>query len=269
MLRELHLDVSRAAGGDTLFPQHKRRYQSAQLMNLLLRAPLAPLIRGLCALGLRGDTASLLGMAAYGTGAGFFIAGSAEQRGIGLAIFSVGMLLEFVDGGLARLRGPSPIGHFLAKILESGYIMLLAPALAIGMFRHGDCGLAVLLLGVLGASAHLQFRATIEAIGIAHPEADLARWADAGLDELRRFVVAQFLPQHGSFQARHRALRILRENVMESSGVQPLLLVAAVLSGRTQWFVIYYGAVQLTAWTAMMLLKLMMLRRGGGRLLVS
>lgn len=255
------------ADSDQLFPSPKRRYQSTQLMNLLLRPVMAPLIRLLAGVGLRGDIASLLGIVGYLGGAASFIAGTPPQRTTGLIIFVAGMLAELIDGGLARLRGPSPIGHYLAKVLESFYIVLLAPALAIGMFRNGDCGLALLLLGVFGASAHLQFRAAIELITTSHPAEELAALADRETGSLKRYLFAQFLPDHPSLAFRHRLTRILRENIMESSGIQPLILVAAVLAGRPEYFVLYYGVVHLGAWLAMVGMKMLLLKRGGGRLL--
>lgn len=256
-----------SAHQEILFPADKRRHQSTQLMNLLLRAPMAPLIRFLAAIRVSGDGASWVGLAAYFGGAALCVAGDPAARNLGIAIYFFGMACEFVDGGLARLRGPSPIGHFLSKLLESAYVVTLVPALAVGLYRHGDCGLETLLLGLLGSSTHLLFRSAIEAVGQAHPEAELARWADGPLTEVQRYAVAQFLPSHPSFRSRHRLPRIVRENLMESTGIQPLLLLAATLSGRPGWFVLYYGAVQCAAWCGFVTLKLALLRRGGGRLL--
>jgi hypothetical protein len=80
-------------------------------------------------------------------------------------------------------------------------------------------------------------------------------------------MIGQFLPDHPSFTLKHRIGRIVRENLMESSGIQPAILVIAIMSGNADWFVIYYGNVQIIAWLGFVVLKLAMLKRGGGRLL--
>ncbi len=252
---------------ETLFPSAKRRYQSTQLMNILLRVLVAPLIRLLALVGIGGDTASLIGLAGYFSGAYFFITGGPDQQGLALLLFLIGMLAELLDGGLARIKGPSPIGHFLSKVVESFYIVLLAPSLAIGLYISGDVSLSVLLLGIFAPAAHLQFRAAIDEITTAHPAEQLNAMLNDGAGGMMKMVIGQFLPDHPSFTLKHRIGRILRENLMESSGIQPILLAATVLSGHAAWFVIYYGCVQIGAWLGFIMLKLVMLKRGGGRLL--
>jgi phosphatidylglycerophosphate synthase len=252
---------------ETLFPSAKRRYQSTQLMNILLRPLVVPLIRLLALLGVNGDLASVIGLAGYFSGAYLFLTGGPEQQRLALLLFLIGMLAELVDGGLARIKGPTSIGHFLSKVVESFYIVLLAPSLALGLYLAGDVGLSVLLLGVFAPAAHLQFRAAIDEITTAHPAEQLTAMVDAGASGMMKMVIGQFLPDHSSFAFKHRIGRIVRENLMESSGIQPVVLVATVLTGHGEWFVIYYGCVQITAWLGFVVLKLAMLKRGGGRLL--
>lgn len=252
---------------ETLFPSAKRRYQSTQLMNILLRPLVVPLIRLLAFIGINGDIASVIGLAGYFSGAYLFISGGPDQQNLALLLFIIGMLAELVDGGLARLKGPSSIGHFLSKVVESFYIVLLAPSVAIGLYIGGYEGLGVLLLGVFAPAAHLQFRSAIDGITTAHPAEQLNAMVDGGASGLMKIMIGQFLPDHPSFRLKHRIGRILRENLMESSGIQPVVLVVTVLTGHPSWFVIYYGCVQIAAWFGFILLKLLMLKRGGGRLL--
>jgi len=253
--------------GETLFPSAKRRYQSTQLMNILLRPLVVPLIRLLALLGVNGDLASVIGLAGYFSGAYLFIGGGPELQNLGLLFFMIGLLAELVDGGLARLKGPSSIGHFLAKVVESFYIVLLAPSLAIGLYLNQNVDISILLIGVFAPAAHLQFRAAIDEITMAHPAEQLGKLLDSGEGSARKIMVGQILPDHPSFTWKHRLGRTLRENLMESSGIQPAVLAATVLSGHASWFVIYYGAVQISTWLGFILLKLVMLKRGGGRLL--
>jgi phosphatidylglycerophosphate synthase len=236
-------------------------------MNLLLRPLVVPLIRILALVGINGDIASLIGLAGYFSGSWLFLVGGPGQRSLALLLFLIGMLAELVDGGLARIKGPSSIGHFLSKVLESFYIVLLAPSLAVGLYVGGEAGFGVLLLGVFAPAAHLQFRAAIDEITTAHPAGQLVAMLDKGAGGLMKVVIGQFLPDHPSFSFKHRVGRILRENLMESSGIQPVVLVATVLGGHASWFVVYYGVVQIAAWLGFVLLKLAMLKRGGGRLL--
>ena len=252
---------------ETLFPSAKRRYQSTQLMNLLLRPLVVPLIRLLALLRVSGDLASLIGLVGYFSGAYFFIFGGPVQHNLALLLFLIGLLAELVDGGLARIKGPSSIGHFLSKIVESFYIVLLAPSIAIGLYISGLAGMDILLLGVFAPAAHLQFRAAVDEITTAHPAEELTAMLDRGAGGLMKMVIGQFLPDHPSFQFKHRIGRILRENLMESSGIQPLALSISVLTGHAAWFVLYYGCVQIVAWLGFVFLKLLMLQRGGGRLL--
>jgi hypothetical protein len=206
-------------------------------------------------------------LAGYFSGAYLFIAGGPEQQQLALLLFLIGMLAELVDGGLARIKGPTSIGHFLSKVVESFYIVLLAPALAIGLYLEGSVDVPVLLLGVFAPAAHLQFRAAIEEITTAHPAEQLTAMLDGGAGGLMKVMIGQFLPDHPSFTLKHRIGRIVRENLMESSGIQPAILVIAIMSGNADWFVIYYGNVQIIAWLGFVVLKLAMLKRGGGRLL--
>jgi|FLOH01.1.fsa_nt_gi phosphatidylglycerophosphate synthase len=252
---------------ETLFPSAKRRYQSTQLMNILLRPLVVPLIRLLALLGVNGDLASVIGLAGYCGGAYLFIGGGPEQQNLALLFFMIGLLAELVDGGLARLKGPTSIGHFLSKVVESFFIVLLAPSLAIGLYLNHSVGLNVFLIGVFAPAAHLQFRAAIDEITMAHPAEQLAQLLDNGASGARKIMVGQILPNHSSFTWKHRLGRTLRENLMESSGIQPAVLAVTVLSGHASWFVIYYGCVQISAWLGFILLKLLMLKRGGGRLL--
>jgi len=252
---------------ETLYPSAKRRYQSTQLMNLLLRALVVPLIRLLAMLGINGDLASVISLGGYFSGAYFFIFGGPERQTLALILFLVGMLAELVDGGLARIKGPTSIGHFLSKVVESFYIVLLAPSLAIGLYIYGSIELWVLLLGVFAPAAHLQFRAALDVITTAHPAEQLSAMMDGGASGSMKMVIGQFLPDHPSFTLKHRFGRIVRENLMESSGIQPLLLLIAILTDHADWFVIYYGCVQIFAWFGFIGLKLVLLKRGGGRLL--
>ena len=253
---------------EKLYPQQKRRYQSTQLMNLLTRPIIAPLIRVLSAAGLSGDMASLLGLFGYGIGAYFFVQGDNASMVNGLYIFLAGAFFELIDGGLARLRGPSPIGHFFAKFLESVYIALLAPCFAIGLFVSGQVGIMLLLLGVLGAICHIQFRGAVEHITTNHSSEDLAGIIDGGASGLKRLVIAQFLPDHPTFTWRDRSGRIVRENLMESSGIQPIILVASVVAGHAEYFVVYYGSIHICAWLGFVTLKLVMLKLGGGGVII-
>ncbi|MCP4093338.1 MAG: hypothetical protein GY747_07805 [Planctomycetes bacterium] len=252
---------------ETLFPSAKRRYQSTQLMNILLRPLVVPLIRLLALLGINGDIASVIGLAGYFSGAYLFINGGPEQQKLALLLFMIGMLAELVDGGLARLKGPSSIGHFLSKVVESFYIVLLAPSVAIGLYLFGYVGLEVLLLGVFAPAAHLQFRSAIDEVTTAHPAEQLSAMLDGNASDSMRMVIGQILPDHPSFRFKHRIGRIVRENLMESSGIQPVVLVVTVLTGHASWFVIYYGGLHIAAWLGFIVLKLLMLKRGGGRLL--
>lgn len=252
---------------EVLFPSAKRRYQSTQLMNLLLRPLVAPLIRLLALLGLNGDLASVLGLVGYFSGAWLFLAGGPEQRMLAMWLFLIGMLFELLDGGLARIKGPTSIGYFLSKVVESFYIELLAPSLAIGLYASGEASFSILLLGVFAPAAHLQFRAAVDAITTAHPAEELSAMLDRGASGTMKMVVGQFLPDHPQLRFKHRVGRILRENLMESSGIQPLLLPLCIVLGRPELFVLYYGAIHITAWLGFVLFKLFMLKRGGGRLL--
>jgi hypothetical protein len=248
---------------EKLYPQQKRRYQSTQLMNLLTRPIIAPLIKVLSAVGLSGDMASLLGLFGYGIGAYFFVQGDNAAIVSGLYIFMAGAFFELIDGGLARLRGPSAIGHFFAKFLESVYIVLLAPCLAIGLFVSGQEGVGVLLVGVLGALCHIQFRGAVEHITSNHSSEDFTSMVDGGASGIKRLVIAQFLPDHPLFTWRDRSGRIVRENLMESSGIQPIILIAFVAAGHAEYFVLYYGTIHICAWLGFVALKLVMLRSGG------
>ena len=254
---------SQTQADEKLYPQQKRRYQSTQLMNFLMRPIIAPLIKILSALGLSGDIASLFGLIGYGLGAYFFVQGDQPSMVNGLCIFMAGAFFELIDGGLARLRGPSAIGHYFAKFLESVYITLLAPCLAIGVFVAGDSSVLILLLGVLGALCHIQFRGAVEHITTNNSSEDFAAMIDHGAGGIKRLVIAQFLPDHPDFRLRDRLGRILRENLMESSGIQPIILVATVVAGRSEYFVMYYGVLHICAWLGFVTLKLFMLKRGG------
>ena len=255
---------SQTQAGEKLYPQEKRRYQSTQLMNLLMRPIIAPLIKVLSAIGLSGDMASLLGLFGYGVGAYFFVQGDQSSVVTGLSIFMTGAFFELIDGGLARLRGPSAIGHYFAKFLESVYIVLLAPCLSIGILADGGDEVAIVVLGVLGALSHIQLRGAVEHITTNHSSEDLAAMIDRGASGIKRLVIAQFLPDHPTFRLRDRLGRILRENLMESSGIQPIILVAAILSGHSEYFVMYYGVLRICAWLGFVALKLLLLKRGGG-----
>lgn len=254
---------------ETVFPSRKRRWQGTQLMNLLFRPLLGPLVRPLAALGLRADLLTLLGSAAYLAGAWQFCQGTREGLALGTLGFGLGLLAELLDGSLARLRGPTPLGWFLSQFQAELYLMLLLPSLGIGLYRaRGDGeGLALLLLGVFGGCADLMVRHAIEVIARTHPEAEMRARADASPGRLERLFLAQFLPDHPVFTGFDRGLRILRENLYYSSGIQPLVLLAAVLLGRPEVFVLLYGCLNLAALLLSFLARVLLLLRGGGRIL--
>lgn len=254
-----------AAAGNLLFGAEKRRYQGRQLMNFLLRPLVAPLIYAMAALRLRADFVSLLGMAAYGAGAHQCLQGTPDGLRRGALWFLAGLFAELVDGGLARLRGPSPLGHFLAKLQETLYSVLLVPCLALGLYA-GGASWNLLLLGLFGAFAELLWKATVEQITSLHSAADLARLADGPIGGLKRALIAQLLPEHPSFAGWMRAARIVRENLTTSSGLAPLALAACAWSGRLEWFVAASGVLHLAAFAGLSLAKAYLLWRGGGRL---
>jgi len=252
---------------ERLYPQAKRKYQNLQLMNLLLRPLVGAPVRLLAALRISGDFLSGFGICAYVLGASLFVFGGEAQLAFGTLAFCAGLLAELLDGGLARLRGPSAIGHGLSKWLEQLFLMLLTPSLALGLYASGSISLGLAAAGILAGLAQVAVRAAIEAITSAHPAERLAALADQSKDPRQLFALAQFLPQHAHFRWWMRASRVLRENLMESSGLVPLALLVAIFSGHPSWFLWYQALIQIPAYLVFSLLRLLLLRSGAGRIL--
>ncbi len=248
-----------------VYPEEKRRAEGFQLMNFLLRPIAAPLVLLVHRLRVPADLLTLIGLACYVAGASWFVEGSAASIRIGLVIYLTGLLLELIDGGVARLAGPSVLGSFFSKLQADFYVAFLVPSLAIGAYRaSGGEALWLLIVGHFGTLADLQFRAMIE-YSRRDPE-ELARLADREISGLKRFMIAQILPFHPSLTRIHHVARIVRENLFFSSGIQVPFLIWAALTGNVPIFVAFFGLINIGAYCALAAAKAFMLFRGGGRL---
>jgi len=252
---------------ESLYPSKKKSYQNAQLMNFLLRPWIGIPVRLLAKAGMSGDLLSLLGIAAYFGGAICFLQGEPWFLQWGAGAFAFGLFAELLDGGLARLRGPSAIGHGLSKWLEQLFLMLMTPSLSLGLYAKGAIPLGLAAAGVFAGLAHVAFRASVEAITAAHSAQSLATYADATTDSHKLMAIAQFLPDHPAFSGWMKGLRILRENLMESSGVLPLLMVLSIGFGHPEILVWYQALIQIPAYLLFSVLRLVLLQQGQGRLL--
>ncbi|MBT4029599.1 MAG: hypothetical protein HOE66_09370 [Planctomycetes bacterium] len=228
---------------------------------------MTPLIKLFAVIGVRGDWVSFYAGFAYVYGAWLLFSLPPSESMTAVWWVLSGLLAELLDGGLARLRGPSTIGFVLSKFIEHLFIMLLVPAMTLGLYRADVITEWVLILGVLGPAAHFQFRMAFEEIMVGRSLEELSAVLDKGVSGMKRYAFGQFVHNHDSFTWKHRIVRIVRENMMESSGIQPLLLLAAGLLGHLEWYVIYYGCVQLAFWLGMTLAKMIMMKLNGGRLL--
>lgn len=251
---------------DLLYPQEKKRYQDTQLMNLLFRRLVGPPVRVLAFLKVSGDALTSAGILAYFAGALFFLFGGSPYLSLGAYCFAFGLLAELLDGGLARLRGPSSIGHGLSKWMEQLFQLLLAPSLGLGLFAQDLIGLPLAAASVFAGAAHVGFRAGIEAVTSAHSAEDLSRYAFSTHSRSKLFALAQFLPDHERFRWWMRGARVIRENLMESSGILPIVFLSTVLSGSSEIFLFFYASIHLPAYLGFSLLRLFMLKKGGGRL---
>jgi len=251
---------------DLLYPQEKKRYQNTQLMNLVFRRLVGPPVRVLAFLHISGDALTCVGIVAYFAGASFFLFGGPPYLSLGAYCFAFGLLAELLDGGLARLCGPSFIGHGLSKWMEQLFQLLLAPSLGLGLFAQDVIGLPLAAASIFAGAAHVGFRAGIEAVTSSHSAEDLARYASSTHSRSKLFALAQFLPAHPRFRWWMRGARVIRENLMESSGILPIVFLGAVLGGRPEVFLIYYATVHIPAYLGFSFLRLVMLQKGGGRL---
>lgn len=204
-------------------------------------------------LGISANTTSVMGFILFLTAFGFFAWPDPLHRAIGIGIMLVAELFDYVDGELSRAYGNSTkTGGFLEPFFQDIIYTLIFVVVGSSVYFETQ-EIIFLYLGMSASFGKILFRLTemrfqkhMSLFAVSKKEEDFLEENPAKKSSHKSFSMWT-LP--------HRVALLLHHNFLSGMGLIGLLVIA-VLVGRLDLFLYFFGLTLVVFWIALSVLRI-------------